>query len=128
MTEEYLPSDVLPGLPRLWESAQAGCDFCAFLREAILSEDVDDVCRNEVGKSIEAVSPSEISIRLLLGTKQWRDGPKYEEDYGFLSLHDLMVSVFIESVDVRCNLYFTIEAAAGTHRPLLEAPLNFADL
>lgn len=114
MTGGSLPSDVLPGLPRLWESSQAGCDFCAFLREAILSDDVDDVCRNEVGKSIEAVSPSEISISLQLGMKEWGDGPKYEKDYAFELLHDLLVSVFIESIEVRCFLHFTMEAAAGS--------------
>lgn len=37
-----LPGDTWPDLPRLRDSAQAGCGFCAFLREAILSEKFSD--------------------------------------------------------------------------------------
>lgn len=41
-----LPEDTWPNLPRLLDSAQAGCGFCAFLREALLSGKFDDAWKH----------------------------------------------------------------------------------
>lgn len=49
--------DQLPDLPKLLRSAERGCGFCAFLRDAILSEDMNDVFTDAFGRNIsESVS------------------------------------------------------------------------
>lgn len=46
---QSLPDDEWPALPRLLGSAEGGCAFCGFLREAVLSAEFTDALEHSMG-------------------------------------------------------------------------------
>lgn len=57
-----LPADKWPDLPRLLRSAQAGCEFCAFLREVILSDKFSDAWNFLRGERISRTTPKRLDL------------------------------------------------------------------
>lgn len=70
LSVQSLPTDEIPELPRLYASGLAGRGFCAFLREAMLSEDAHDVYKYESGESAEEDGLRKGGMRL-----RWEYGP-----------------------------------------------------
>ncbi|KAL8383356.1 hypothetical protein RB595_006891 [Gaeumannomyces hyphopodioides] len=52
MPEKSLRVDIFPSLPAISASAEQGCDFCAFLRTTISSEDTQDELRRVYGSAL----------------------------------------------------------------------------
>jgi hypothetical protein len=61
---EYFLSDVLPGLPKLDDSASRGCEFCRLLREIILSRDSEDYILSSIGITFADLGGREVYIRI----------------------------------------------------------------
>lgn len=57
-----LPADEWPDLPRLLSSAQAGCEFCAFLREVISSDKFSDAWKFLRGESISRTALKRLDL------------------------------------------------------------------
>lgn len=98
---KWLPIDELPGLPRLYASALAGCRFCAFLREAILSEDAQDVFRYQSGKSAEEHGLHKVCMLLV---------------WDHIMSAALAVLVTIATGPINVDLWFRLELQADTGR------------
>lgn len=98
----HLAPDDLPGLPRLYNSARAGCDFCAFLRDAILSEDADDVFKNESGSSLRDVGQIQIEFAF--------DRRRFDDTFGHYK-NDLIFRVAVAGVII--DFHVGIEGVAG---------------
>lgn len=56
--------DGLPELPKLMHSSQNGCEFCSFLRQIILSEDVDCATVQKRGVRITEMIGWEVNIHI----------------------------------------------------------------
>lgn len=62
MSEQSLPADMWPGLPRLLRSAKSGCGFCALLRKALISTDSRDSWRCCIEGGPEKHGPSQLEF------------------------------------------------------------------
>ncbi|KAK2596481.1 hypothetical protein N8I77_013369 [Diaporthe amygdali] len=100
-----LPADEWPDLPRLLHSAKAGCGFCAFIREAILSHDFKDAWENLTEAEVTEAEREKLGIEFQYGRP--RDhivGDPHDK------LQVLVVSITIGASDLKVRLYFRIKA------------------
>ena len=61
---QTLVTDEWPDLPRLVDSAQTGCEFCAFLREAILSRKFNDALEHSAEGGITKTDRRRLGLEL----------------------------------------------------------------
>ncbi|KAJ0109497.1 HET-domain-containing protein [Diaporthe amygdali] len=105
LLKHKLPADTWPDLPGLLDSAQAGCGFCDFLREAILSQDFRDVWHDLTGERITEAGRESLGLELQYASPL---------DLGYCNpsagLKYLTVSVAIGNSDFKIYLVFRIEA------------------
>lgn len=103
-----LPGDMWPNLPRLHHSAQAGCEFCASLREAILSHDFKDIWPGFTEEMTTETEPQWLGLAIGYGDP-------LDPDLGFhhVGLERFMASVEIGDSDLIIYLIFRIEATTG---------------
>lgn len=106
---QQLPRDEWPELPRLFGSAQAGCAFCAFLREAILSDKFNDAWGNATNNSIIKADRKVIDLEFYYGRKV--PHPRYQHPRRD-ALRYLIVRVTFEE-NLSVHLYFELEADPG---------------
>lgn len=106
-----LPTDEWPTLPRLLVSAQEGCGFCAFLREAILSHKFSDAWEHLADGRITKSDPARLDLEL------WyrRETPPFSRYLSFevtRYLRYMMVRVTFDEVS-SVLLHFELEGVAG---------------
>lgn len=110
-----LLADMWPGLPRLLDSARAGCKFCAFLRDAVLSDDVKDLWSHMNGGSVGVLLQTtrlQIAIRYMTWHKSLDSETSLSAGAPEYVLDSLEVS--LESIDLPVIfLHFRLEAATG---------------
>lgn len=103
-----LPTDEWPNLPRLLGSAQAGCGFCGFLREAILSGRFNDALNHLSQGSVTESDHKRLHFELHYGSTAqppYTLSPSYD-------IESLIVKVtFEQGASVYMN--FTVEAIDG---------------
>ena len=104
-----LPADKWPDLPRLFSSAQDGCAFCAFLREAILSDKFNDAWENSTNESITKANRSVLDFGFHYGRKV--PHPRYQHPRRD-ALRYLIVKVAFEEKS-SVHLYFELETIIG---------------
>lgn len=110
-----LPADLWPDLPRLFESAQSGCAFCAFLREAILSDKFNDAWENSTNGSITKADRKLVEFEFHYGRKA--ANPPSPLVCLFAMRYLIVRVTFEESLTVL--LYFQLEAITGKHASLM---------
>lgn len=64
---QSLPDDEWPALPRLLGSAEGGCAFCGFLREAVLSAEFTDALEHSTGSILVHNDSKIITFNLAYG-------------------------------------------------------------
>lgn len=106
---QTLPSDEWPNLPRLLSSAQAGCGFCAFLREAILSDRFNDAWTYSTEGGITKADRKEFDIDFYYAREIV---PSWFTDERVRDLRYLIIKVtFNRGISV--YLHFDIEGITG---------------
>lgn len=106
---QTLPADEWPELPRLFGSAQAGCAFCAYLREAILSHKFSDAWENSTNGSIAKANRKLLQFEFHYGRKV--PHPRYQHPRRD-DLRYLIVRVTIQETS-SILLYFELESVNG---------------
>lgn len=107
--------DQLPDLPKLFRSAERGCGFCAFLRDAVLSEDMNDVFRDAFGRDIAESGSHLIRIRHEYGTTSYNriSIPSSTTSSRYPNYWLDGIKVHLEVEKVKFGLEFPIEADPG---------------
>lgn len=100
---QSLPDDEWPALARLLSSAEGGCAFCGFLREAVLSAEFTDALEHSTGSTLVHNDSKTITFSLTYGELS-------RMEYDHLDQFVVMVEFEDSTVVV---LRFHIEAILG---------------
>ncbi|KAK4161233.1 heterokaryon incompatibility protein-domain-containing protein [Cladorrhinum sp. PSN259] len=99
ISTDYILIDTFPDLPLLNESAHnERCDFCRFLRNVVLSRDVDTVVARISGKRIAGLGACKVSIQIFHDFKTWEKMGKRWLGTRIL----LIVGGFDQGIELRC--------------------------
>lgn len=105
---QKLPMDEWPRLPRLLNSARAGCPFCAVLRAAILSDKFNDAWRHLSEGKVADSDTKRFGLEFWYGPE--RSTPRFAKP---TPLTNLTVRVAFEDGSTVC-LRFQLEAITST--------------
>lgn len=109
---QHLQDDALPSLPLLLDSAERGCDFCAFLRIIILCDDTQDEIQRVFGSGGTDADPLEVSISIHF---RWKY--RHENDVRGDGLLGAAILLCFDDGKIEITLFCLAEGISGHHDP-----------